>query len=154
MSWWDNYKARFKDNLKHAPGETFSTKSSKQRRAEQEERLAEQRRRNNPPGLVELRAYLAGEKPKYDAKVNAERARGNKNYPYVEFADGWLGNERAVIRYNEGGSRERIDIFYGGAGTNPLNTPPHDYHGHIVIIKGDIKSWLEPGPEGRRNRLY
>jgi hypothetical protein len=102
---------------------------------------------------AELQAYLGSEVARYRQIVDAERARGNGSHPYVEMTDAWLGQCRAVIRFNMNGHRGRVDISYGGSGNNPLRNQDH---GHIVLFDygARMESWLEPGREGQRNQLY
>ena len=100
--------------------------------------------------LVDLKRMLIQKEAAYNRVVDAERARGNVNYPYVELTDGMLGGYQAIIRYNMNGQRGRVEVIYGGVGG-----PDGPLHGHIVIVNNVVESWLEPGAEGEaRNRLY
>ena len=105
----------------------------------QEER-ARRRQEQTVISLATLQAFLAQEQARYNEIVRAQRAQGSTGYPNVELEVSQLGGQLAVTRYNINGDTRRIDIFYGGAGANPLTAPDHDYHGHIVIVGNDITS--------------
>lgn len=149
MGWWARYLATFEDNLRHGAGDGVQSALTGKSVSE----VARQRRGERHTA-ASVEAFLRQERPKYEAKVAKERARGNKNYPEVILEGAMFDGVPAVARFNENGQRGKVEIFYGGGGNSPLEAPSDDYHGHIVIVNDAIVSWLEPGPEAQRNRLY
>lgn len=90
---------------------------------------------------ADLSRYVATETARYRAKVEAQRARGNRNHPDVWLEHGRLGEYRAICCFNVTGQRGRMDIYYGGEDNNPRH---NEDHGHIVLVNGTVISWLEP----------
>ncbi|MGD8373372.1 MAG: hypothetical protein PVI21_00765 [Candidatus Woesebacteria bacterium] len=90
---------------------------------------------------ADLDRYVAEQTAEYHKIVQTERARGNRNHPEFWMEHGRLGDYRAVCVFNSTSKRGRMDIYYGGAGSNPLNNIDH---GHIVLQDGTVTHWLEP----------
>jgi hypothetical protein len=106
------------------------------------------------PGFGELKALVEAKQRELDRRTQRQIKNGHKiKHPPI-VVEGTFGDQLAVVKFFESGDANRVDIFYGGAGNNPLDTPEEAYHGHVILKGGLVDSWLEPGPKNERNRLY
>jgi hypothetical protein len=102
---------------------------------------------------AELSRFIAAKQHEYDVWVTRQRDAGNAIPRAVMLTAGWFDGQVAVVRYQMNARQGQMDIFYGGAGGNPLNTPSSNYHGHVVVIDGTVTAWLLPGPQHERERV-
>jgi hypothetical protein len=94
-----------------------------------------------------IRTLVEQKRAEMEARAEAQRTAGHRT-PITEWDEGWIGDQRCVIRLFENGDRTKIEFFYGGVG-GPLGYN----HGHVIIRAG--RTWLLPGAQGgQRIRLY
>lgn len=102
------------------------------------------------------REYLLGQQATIATVVNAraeealravaaERAKGHNVKVDPSYSYGFvLGEFQAILRFNAGGEKERVDVFYGGD-----STPDGPNHGHMIFRKGKMDAWLAHGASGK-----
>lgn len=127
----NNFKDGFESTL---TGE--SAKAIQRRREEREKKLA-----MDAEAEADLSRYVAAKTAEYRRIVERERGRGNRNHPEIWMEHGRLGEYRAICVFNATNKSGRMDIYYGGTGSNPRQNIDH---GHIVLINGTVDHWLEP----------
>lgn len=104
----------------------------------------------NEAALLEL---IRSMQQKYENEVVDKRSRGDKVPRVTRVYEGWFDGKRAIVRFCRNGEAGLMEIFYGGAGYNPLEAPLSDYHGHVIVKNGAVKEWLLPGPKDQRQRV-
>lgn len=148
---WDNFKADLADGAKAALRNPLNSEAARHEALErQAERRMLEAAHNSRAALQQL---ILGKQQEYDIVVARQRELGNNVPRAVILRDGTFDGQRAIVRYQMNGQQGRMEIFYGGAGGDPLNTPAYDYHGHVVAVDGVIVSWLLPGSQNHRVRV-
>lgn len=95
-----------------------------------------------------LQDYLEEEQGRLNARTANQRRQGHNIRLTPEVRHEWIGNVRVLCKLYENGDPTRLDIYYGGDGR-----PDGTGHGHIIVKKGRVISWLLPGPKNQRQKL-
>lgn len=97
----------------------------------------------------QLNKIVAEHQHEADLDVMAQREAGHKIPRAEMWAWSFFDGKQALIRFQEGGERGRMDIFYGGQGE-----PDGDLHGHVITRSGKVVFWALPGANGQdRHRV-
>ncbi|WP_326560046.1 hypothetical protein [Micromonospora sp. NBC_01796] len=135
MGFMDNMRDALAAGLRN-PGDSAATQrefNERRRSRKEQERLL---------GAQAIILNIVAEKQReVDARIADQRARGHN----VQRDTLWthatiLGGRQALIRYYQNDDPNRVEVFYGGAGS-----PDGPGHGHIVIRNGQIDFWRTEG---------
>lgn len=110
------------------------------------EREAKHRRDMQKNGPAALQSFVEQAQREIDARTKRERRNGHNVRQTPLVVAGMFDGELAIAKSFEGGNRNRMEIYYGGTGDNPL---ANDNHGHVILeILGrgeySVEEWLLP----------